>query len=85
MVADLSDAARKEIGGKGGVHVESATDAAARAGLREGDIIVAVANVTVSNVQEFESVLAKLDKNKPLSVLFRRGEWSQYAVIRPQK
>jgi serine protease Do len=85
VVADLSETARKEMGGKGGVRIETATDAAARAGLREGDIIVAVANVTVSNVQEFESVLAKLDKTKPLNVLFRRGEWSQYTVIRPLK
>jgi len=85
VVADLTEAARKEMGLKGGVRVESAADAAARAGLREGDIIVAVANVTVASVQEFESVLNKLDKSKPLSVLFRRGEWSQYTVIRPMK
>lgn len=85
VVADLTEAARKEIGGKGGVQVENATDAAARAGLREGDVIVALANVTVNNVLEFESVLAKLDKNKPINVLFRRGEWSQYTVIRPLK
>ncbi|MBT3066018.1 DegQ family serine endoprotease [Rhodoferax sp. U11-2br] len=85
VVSDLNEAARKELGGKGGVRVESATDAAARAGLREGDVIVALANVTVSNMQEFESVLTKLDKTKPLSVLFRRGEWSQYTVIRPLK
>ena len=25
------------------------------------------------------------DKDKPLSVLFRRGEWAQYALIRPQR
>ncbi|OQW89748.1 MAG: serine peptidase [Rhodoferax ferrireducens] len=85
VVADLTDTARKEMGLKGGVRVESASDAAARAGLREGDIIVAVANVTVASVPEFESVLTKLDKSKPLSVLFRRGEWSQYTVIRPMK
>ncbi|MCB8746676.1 Do family serine endopeptidase [Rhodoferax sp. U2-2l] len=85
VVADLTDAARKEMGVKGGVRVENAADAAARAGLREGDVIVAVANVAVANVQELEAVLTKLDKSKPLNVLFRRGEWSQYTVIRPMK
>ena len=27
----------------------------------------------------------KADKNKPVSVLFRRGEWAQYALIRPSR
>lgn len=82
VVADLSDAQRKELKVKGGVRVEGATDAAVRAGLREGDIIVAVANTEVSTVKDLESVLGKLDKSKPLSVLFKRGEWTQYAIIR---
>jgi serine protease Do len=85
VVSDLNDVARKELAVKGGVRVDSATDAAARAGLQEGDVIAAVANVAVNNVQELESLLAKLDKSKPVSVLFRRGEWAQYAVIRPLK
>lgn len=82
---DLSDAQKKELGMKGGVKLEVATDAAARAGLREGDVILAIANVEVSNVKDFESVLAKFDKSKALSVLFRRGEWTQYTVISPVK
>ncbi|NBW51623.1 MAG: serine peptidase, partial [Betaproteobacteria bacterium] len=47
-----------------------------------GDIILQVANVEVLNVKEFEAVIAKHDKSKPLNVLFRRGDWTQYAVIR---
>ncbi len=31
----------------------------------------------------FEAVLAKVDKSKPLSLLVRRGEWTQYVLIRP--
>ncbi len=85
VVSDLTDAARKELNIKGGVQVDGATESAARAGLREGDVILSVANTAVANVKEFESVLSKLDKTKPLNVLFRRGEWAQYAVIRPGK
>src|ERR1035437_7834274 len=82
-VSELPESLKKELKIKGGVRVEAATDAAARADIREGDVIMAVANVSVANVKEFESVVSKLDKNKPINVLFRRGEWSQYAVIRP--
>ena len=84
-VRDLTDAVKKELGSKGGVQVDSVADAAARAGLREGDVIMTVANVSVGSVKELEAVLAKLDKTKPVPVLFRRGEWAQYTVIRPNR
>ena len=83
LVADLTEAQKKELKLKGGVLVNAATEAAARAGLREGDVILAVANVEVGSVREFEAVLGRLDKGKSINVLFRRGDWAQYAVIRP--
>jgi serine protease Do len=84
-VSELTDAQKKELKIKGGVKVEAATDAAVRAGLREGDVIVAIANVEVANVKEFEAAVVKIDKTKPVNVLFRRGEWAQYALIRPAR
>jgi serine protease Do len=82
-VADLTDAQKKELGIKGGVRVEAVSDAAARAQLREGDIILAIAtNVEIMNVKELETALNKIDKSKPLNVLFRRGNWTQYAIIK---
>ena len=53
-----------------------------RAGLREGDVIVAIANVEVAGIKEFDAAVARIDRSKPVNVLFRRGEWAQYAVIR---
>jgi serine protease Do len=81
-VSELTEAQKKELKIKGGVKVEAATDAAARAGLREGDVIVQIANMEVANVKAFDLVVKKLDKNKAVNVLFRRGEWAQYTVIR---
>lgn len=83
VVSELSEAQKKELKIKGGVKVDAATDAAARAGLREGDVIVAIANTEVATMKEFEMAVSKLDKNKAVNILFRRGEWAQYAVIRP--
>jgi serine protease Do len=68
---------------KSGVRVEAATEAAARAGLREGDVILALANTEVVSVKEYEALLSRLDKTKPVTVLLRRGEWAQYVLIRP--
>ncbi|WP_332776182.1 DegQ family serine endoprotease [Polaromonas sp.] len=82
-VSEVSDAQKKELKIKGGVKVETADGAAARAGLREGDVIVAIANTEVTSLKEFEAALGKIDKTKSVNVLFRRGEWAQYALIRP--
>ena len=84
-VSELTDAQKKELKVKGGVKVDAATDAAQRAGIREGDIITAVANFEVNSMKDFESALAKADRTKPMNILFRRGDWVQYAVIRPSR
>jgi len=83
VVAELTDALKKELKLRGGVRVESAEGAGARAGLREGDVIVAIANAEVLSVKDFEQTLAKIDKTKTVNVLFRRGDMAQYALIRP--
>ena len=82
-LSDLTDAQRSQLKIKGGIRIESVDGAAARAGLREGDVFLTVANTEVGSVKEFESVVAKQDKNRPVSLLIRRGEWAQYVVIRP--
>ena len=84
-VSELTEAQKKELKVRGGVKIDAAIDAAARVGLREGDVILAVGNVEVGSVKEFDSAAAKADKSKPVSVLFRRGDWAQYVLIRPAR
>jgi serine protease Do len=67
------------------VKVDAVAEGAERAGLREGDVIVSIANVEVNNVKEFEATLSKIDKTKAINVLFRRGEWAQFTLIKPTK
>ncbi len=82
-LSDLSETQKKEARVRSGVRVDAAVDAAARAGIREGDLILAVANTEVSSVQVFESLMARIDKTRPVSVLIRRGDGAQYVLIRP--
>ena len=84
-LGELTAAQKKELNIKSGVRVDGAEGAAAKAGLREGDVIVAVANTEVGSAKELEAVVARLDKSRPVNVLFRRGEWAQYTVIRPSR
>ena len=85
VVSSLSDAQRQKLKIKGGVRVDAATDAAARAGLREGDVILSVANTEVSSLKDFETAIGQADKAKAINVRYRRGEWEQYALIRPAR
>ena len=82
-VADLTDAQKRELRVRGGVRVDSVDGAAARAGLREGDVVLSMDNVEITDSKQFAAVSAKADKAKPVTVLVRRGEWVNYIVIRP--
>jgi serine protease Do len=82
-VSDLTELQRSESKVKGGVRVDSVEGPAARAGLREGDVISGIARTEVSSVREFEAVVGKLDKTRPVDVLVHRGDMAQIAIIRP--
>ncbi|TXI74798.1 MAG: DegQ family serine endoprotease [Limnohabitans sp.] len=83
VVAELSDGQKRELRVRGGVRIESAAEPAARAGLREGDVILAIANTEVLGVRDFETIMARVDKSRPVSLLIRRGDVAQYVLVRP--
>jgi serine protease Do len=83
VVSDLTEAQKKELKIKSGVRIEESVDGAARAGLREGDVILAVGNTEIASVRDLEAALSKQDKKKTLNVLYRRGDWTQFALIKP--
>jgi serine protease Do len=84
-LSELTESMKRELKVRIGVRVDQATDAAARAGLREGDIVLQLANVEIQSIKDFEITWSKLDKSKPTTILFKRGDWAQYAIIRPAK
>ncbi len=82
-LVDLTDDQKKEAKLKGGTVVEAASGAAATAGLRAGDIIVAIANSEILSAKEAEGVLARQDKSKSIPVQMRRGARGDYVLIKP--
>jgi serine protease Do len=82
-ISEMTDTQKKELKLRGGVRVDAVAEPASRAGIQEGDVILALANIETPNVQTLEALTAKLDRSKPVSLLIRRGEWAQYTVIRP--
>ena len=84
-VSDLSDAQKREFKVKGGVRVEMAEGAAARSGIREGDIVLSLDNTEIISAKQFEAIVSKLDKPKSVTALVKRGDWVNYIVIRPAR
>jgi serine protease Do len=82
-VSDLSDAQKKELRVRGGVKVDAVDGAAARAGLREGDVILSIDNTDVADSKQFMAAASKAEKAKTVSVMVRRGDWVNYLVIKP--
>jgi len=84
-VSDLNDAQKRELKVKNGVRVDTAEGIAARAGVREGDVIMTVDNVEITGAKQFEGVMAKQDKSKPVTLLVRRGEAATFLILRPPR
>ena len=83
VVSDLTEAQKKELKVEGGAVVETAEGAAARAGLRAGDLILRVNNTDVKDGKQFNAVVAKLEPKKTVLLLVRRGEASQFVTVKP--
>ena len=84
-VTDLGEAQRKELKLDAGVLVEASEGAAARAGLRAGDVLLQLNNVDVKDARQFNAMAAKLDPKKSVAILVRRDDTTQYVVIKPRQ
>ena len=82
-VSDLSAEQRREARVKAGVRVEAVDGPAARAGLREGDLILGLGQAEVTDARQFDALVARLDRSRPASLLVRRGGEAQFVLIRP--
>jgi serine protease Do len=83
-VTDVPAEKLKEMRIRSGVQVDAVDGPGARAGLRPGDVIVALNNIEVGNARQFNEAVAKLDAKRNVVLLVRRGDRSQFIIIRPQ-
>jgi serine protease Do len=83
-VSDLTAAQRRELKVEGGVLVDAVQGQSATAGLLAGDVILQMNNVEIKDAAQFNGLVAKLDPKKTVALLVRRGDVTQYVVIKPR-
>ena len=82
VLSELTPEQRRELKLSHGLLVEETTGDAARAGIRTGDIILAVNNTTMRTVEEFRKIITAVPKGKSAAILIRRGEGSLYVPLK---
>ena len=81
-LSELDEDQRRALGIDHGVLVEDATGDAARAGIRTGDVILAVNNTKVASVAAFRKTIAGVPVGKSAAILVRRGDGSLYIPLK---
>ena len=82
VVGEITADARKSLQLDNGVMVSDSDGTAERAGIRQGDIILAVNNVDVKSVSQFNDIVTKLDAKKAVALLVKRESQTRYVTLR---
>ena len=81
IVSDLTAEQRQQLNINGGILVEDAQGSASRAGIRRGDVILALNNNNVKGVEQFGQLLAQA-KGSNIALLIRRGDGALYVPLK---
>jgi serine protease Do len=81
-VSDLSSSERQQLGLDAGVRIEKVDGPGQRAGLRRGDIVLALNNDDVNSVAQFHELMKQYTKARSVALLVRRGQGAIYVPIR---
>jgi len=80
-VQDLTEAQRQQLEVSGGVVVGGVDGPAARAGLRQGDVVIAVNGEQIGSAKQFKTLLDKAPDGKPVALLIQRGDMRMYVPV----
>ena len=82
-VNELSKDQLQELQIEGGLLVEKVSGSAPRAaGLQQGDLLLAIGNIPIRSLKQFNGILKKVAKGRNVALLVRRGDAASYVAIR---
>ena len=84
-VTDVPEAVQAKEKISGGVQVSEVDEPATTAGILEGDIILTVNDVDVTDAKQFAKLVGQLNKSRAAALLVLRDSQSQWVPVTPRK
>lgn len=81
-VIELTVEQKKQLQIEDGLLIDEVRGINARAELQRGDVILALGNVPVSSVEQFNTLLKSYPKGRNVALLVRRGDGASYVAIK---
>ena len=81
-VSDIDPTRLKELELESGVQIDRVAGAGEQAGLRTGDIVLALNNDDVTSVAQFKRLMTDYESARSVALLIQRGNGSLYVPIR---
>ena len=85
VLSELSDVQKQQLNVDNGLLVEEVKSATTRAGLERGDILLALGNIKLQTLDQFNEALKHVPKGRSIALLVRRGDGVSYIAIRPDE
>ena len=86
VLSELTAEQKKELKVENGLVVDDVRNGASRADLRPGDVILGLiskgAQTDVKSVEQFNKLLAQIDKSAAITLLVRRGDSQTFIIIK---
>jgi serine protease Do len=82
MLRELTPQQKKKLNGKNGLLVVGAEGSAAQAGIRRGDVILAVNNNEAQSLEQFNKLIAAAQPGKTIALLVLRGDSTLYVPVK---
>jgi serine protease Do len=81
-LSELTADQRKELAISGGLLIEDAQGPAAKAGIRRGDVLMAINNQDVKSVDQVNQLMGQFEKARSVALLIKRGDGALYVPLR---
>jgi len=81
-LAELTDDQKHSLHLEHGLLVEESRGASARSEIRRGDVILAIANVSIRSIAQLHDLLQAIPKGKNVALLVKRGDTSSFVVVK---
>ena len=81
-LSELTADQRRELNISGGLLIDDAQGPAQKAGIRRGDVLMAINNQDVKSVEQLNQLMGQFEKARSVALLIKRGDGALYVPLK---